>query len=180
MRLLWLLAGFLIGVSVGRNRGDVSTPVFGACVLAALLLALVAFFAGRRHQRGAVAAAVAVAQADAQAQLDAVVASHSSAQATGGHVQFVLAGGDAFPAGELRPVQVARSEPEVAGTASAAVLDAGYWDRLAATRKVGHTAISSDDDPNWTPAAVERASRNVVDGRHAEREHDGEADPWYP
>jgi hypothetical protein len=156
MRLLWLLGGFLIGVSVGRNRGDISTPVFGACVLASLMLAGFAFWAGRRHQRSAVASAVAVAHAAAQAQLDAHVAAQSTAQAHGGHVQLVLAGGgEGFPA-ELRPVQLVKGEP--GSELEAAVSALQHCER----RAVG-------DGSTVVPDAV-------GEGRHASRD---EADRWH-
>lgn len=70
-RLLWVLAGFVIGVTTSRN----AEPMSDAQISAVLVFGLVGFglfwWAGSRDKASAVATAVAVAVAKAEANAEA-------------------------------------------------------------------------------------------------------------
>jgi hypothetical protein len=106
MRFLWLMIGLCVGVVVGRNKGDVPAPAYGALVLALAVVAFAAWKGGNRDRAEAVAVAVANANAAASAHLEAVLA--AQATATGGSVQFVLADGQVLTSAALTGT-VARS-----------------------------------------------------------------------
>lgn len=95
MRFVWLVFGLVAGVAVGRNKGDIPTPFFGALVFVALVVLFLAYRAGNRDRASAVAVAVASAEARAEAHLQAMLA--AQAHATGGNVQLVLPNGQTLP-----------------------------------------------------------------------------------
>jgi hypothetical protein len=66
-RLLYLLAGLVGGVVVGRNAGPIDSPAQGAVWLALLAGCGLCWVAAYRGKAAAVATAVAVAKAEATA-----------------------------------------------------------------------------------------------------------------
>lgn len=126
IRLLWIAAGFLLGVVVSRNAAPISAPDLGAVVVGIGLVAWLAFFAGKRDKRQAVATAVAtaVASAEAHAQAQAEAAAVAIAQqAVNLHLSLP---GYAAAVGEAKPAEVAAPEIARALQAAGFVLPAGY------------------------------------------------------
>ena len=70
-RLVWMVAGLLGGIIVGRNAEPMVNPAGGAVVLALLVGCGVCWMAAYRGKSQAVATAVAVATASVHAEVEA-------------------------------------------------------------------------------------------------------------